>query len=59
MRGKIVLAGLILSLCGIRASAQDRHLFPIANDLYCSGVVSSEAVPRDTFIISGEGSNTR
>ena len=57
MRGKIVLAGLILSLCGIRASAQDRNLFPIANDLYCSGVVSSEAVPRDTFIISGEGSN--
>jgi hypothetical protein len=57
MRGKIVLAGLILSLSGVGASAQDKQAVPIAADLYCSGVVSSEAVPRDTYILTGEGSN--
>jgi hypothetical protein len=57
MRGKIVLAGLILSLSGVGASAQDQAAVPIRNDLYCSGIVSSEAVPRDTLIITGEGSS--
>ncbi|HXO04111.1 MAG TPA: hypothetical protein VN884_00615 [Candidatus Sulfotelmatobacter sp.] len=58
MRGKIVLAGLILSLSGVAATAQQATA-PIQNDLYCSGVVSSEAVPRDTYVITGEGSNTK
>jgi len=57
MRGKIVLAGLVLSLSGVVASAQDQTAVPIRNDLYCSGTVSTEAVPRDTFVITGEGSN--
>jgi hypothetical protein len=57
MRGKIVLVGLILSLSGVAASAQNVPAVPIRNDLYCSGVVSSEAIPRDTFVISGEGSS--
>src|ERR1700683_2025753 len=57
MRGKIVLAGLILSLSGVVASAQDQTAVPIRNDLYCSGTVSTEAVPHDTFVITGEGSN--
>ena len=57
MRGKIVIAGLILSLSGVATSAQNVPAVPIRNDLYCSGVVSSEAVPRDTFVISGEGSS--
>jgi Flagellar assembly protein T, C-terminal domain len=57
MRGKIVLVGLILSLSGIAASAQETTAVPIRNDLYCSGIVSSEAVPRDTYVITGEGSN--
>jgi hypothetical protein len=57
MRGKIVLAGLILGLSGAVASAQDRVAAPIPNDLYCSGVVTNEAIPRDAYIITGEGSN--
>jgi hypothetical protein len=57
MRGKIVLAGLILSLSGVTASAQETSAVPIRNDLYCSGIVSSEAVPRDTYVTTGEGSN--
>jgi len=57
MRGKIVLAGLVLSLFSVAASAQDQTAVPIRNDLYCSGTVSTEAVPHDTYIITGEGSN--
>jgi len=57
MRGKIVLAGLVLSLFSVAASAQDQTAVPIRNDLYCSGTVSNEAVPHDTYIITGEGSN--
>jgi co-chaperonin GroES (HSP10) len=57
MRGKLVIAGLVLSLSGVAASAQQGT--PIRNDLYCSGVVSSEAVPRDTYVITGEGSSTK
>src|SRR6202050_1642254 len=57
MRGKIVLAGLILSLSGIATSAQEASPVPIRKDLYCSGIVSTEAIPRDTYVITGEGSN--
>jgi hypothetical protein len=59
MRGKIVLAGLILGLCGIAASAQERAASPYPNDVYCSGVVTTEAVPRDAYVITGEESNTQ
>jgi hypothetical protein len=57
MRGKIVLAGFVLSLFSAAAFAQDQTAVPIRNDLYCSGTVSTEAVPLDTYIITGEGSN--
>jgi len=57
MRGKIVVAGFILGLCGVATSAQSR-VPPYPNDVYCSGLVTTEAVPRDTFIISGQESNT-
>jgi hypothetical protein len=57
MRGKIVLAGLILALSGVAASAQNRAAAPYPNDVYCSGVVTTEAVPRDSYIITGEESN--
>ena len=46
MRGKIVLAGLILGLSGAIASAQDKPRSVNPNDIYCSGLVTSEAVPQ-------------
>jgi hypothetical protein len=58
MRGKIVLAGLFLGLCGSAAPAQNATE-PFPNDVYCAGIVTSEAVPRDNYILSGEESNTR
>jgi hypothetical protein len=59
MRGKIVLAGLVLGLTGIVAAAQDRPVVPRPSDLYCSGLVTSESVPQDTYVITGEQSATK
>jgi hypothetical protein len=59
MRGKIVLAGLILGLSAVAAAAQDKTSVPTANDLYCSGLVTTASVPRDTYIITGEQSNAK
>jgi hypothetical protein len=57
MRGKIALAGLVFGLCGLAATAQDKPVFP--NNVYCSGVVTNEAVPRDMYLITGEESNAK
>jgi len=57
MRGKIVLAGLILSLSGVATSAQVAASAPTQKDLYCTGTITNESVPRDTYVITGEGSN--
>lgn len=59
MRGKIVLAGLILGLSGMVAAAQDRPTVPRPGDVYCSGMVTSESVPQDTYVITGEQSATK
>ena len=59
MRGKIVLAGLILSLSGAGARAQTQVATTTQDDIYCSGVITSEAVPQDTFITTGEGSDDK
>ena len=57
MRGKIVLAGLLFSLCGTAALAQSSPAAPRPQDLYCNGTITNEDVPRDTYVITGEGSN--
>jgi len=58
MRGKIVLAGLFLGLSGIAAAAQGvAPAVPRSSDIYCSGIVTTEAVPHDTILITGEQSN--
>jgi hypothetical protein len=58
MRLKHVLGAAILGLGlignGGSASAQDATPIASQNDIYCSGVVTSEAVPTDTFVITGE-----
>lgn len=59
MRPKVVLAGLILSLSAAGAVAQGNPQAPSPGQLYCSGVVTNESVPRDTYVITGEQSNAR
>lgn len=57
MRGKIALVGLFLSFSGSAVLAQANPALPRAQDLYCTGTITNEAVPRDTYVITGEGSN--
>jgi hypothetical protein len=60
MRGKIVFASLFLGLTGFAASAQDAaNTNPFPNDVYCSGIVTTESVPKDTYVITGPESNVR
>ena len=59
MRGKIVLASLVLGLSGMVAGAQNMPAVPRPGDIYCSGLVTSESVPHDTFVITGEESATK
>jgi len=57
MRGKIFLAGLILALSGGAIAAQDRGASTTLDDIYCSGTITSESVPHETYVITGEESN--
>jgi hypothetical protein len=59
MRAKIVLAGLILGVSAARVAAQAAPQAPTPGELYCSGIVTSEAVPRDNYVITGRESNLR
>jgi hypothetical protein len=60
MRGKkFILAGLILGLSGLSASAQERVSGgggATSNDINCSGIVTNESVPRGTYVITGQQS---
>ena len=58
MRGKAIFLGLGLSVLATVASAQAPGTGGLTpNDVYCSGVVTSESVPRDNYVITGEESN--
>ena len=47
---------LLLALGAGAAMAQQGPKTPNPNDIYCSGMVTREAVPADTYVISGEES---
>lgn len=57
MRGKLAFAGLVLALSASAAAAQDQSPNMIQNDLYCSGIVTSQSVPRGSYVITGQGSD--
>ncbi len=57
MRTRIACLCLGIGLAAGSAAAQPAPQKPTAGDIYCSGMVTSEAVPRDTYLISGEQSN--
>jgi hypothetical protein len=59
MRRNIVLAGLILSLSGAIAFGQDKSSVVNPNDIYCAGLVTSEAIPHDVYVITGEQSERK
>ena len=57
MRGRTVLITLFVAFSAAAASAQHKAPAAIPNDLYCSGVVTTEAVPHETYVITGEQSD--
>ncbi len=59
MRGKAVLIALAVAFLAAAAMAQDQPQVrtPILSDMYCSGVVTRQAPPTDTVLITGEGSD--
>jgi len=57
MRVKIGCLGLLIVLAAGAAAAQQAPRVPNTSDIYCSGMVSTESVPYDTYLISGEQSN--
>ena len=59
MRPKALLVGLILSMSAAIASAQGNPQAPTPGQLYCSGLVTSESIPRDTYVVTGEQSNAK
>jgi hypothetical protein len=56
MRGKTVFFALILGLASA-AGAQEAPKTANEAQMYCSGIVSTEAVPTDTYLVSSEQSN--
>ncbi|HXX43699.1 MAG TPA: hypothetical protein VEJ38_03150 [Candidatus Acidoferrales bacterium] len=57
MRAKFVSVGLFLTISAGVASAQTRPTTPSPGEVYCSGIVTTESVPRDTLVVTGEESN--
>src|SRR4029077_21083141 len=50
-----IFAGVMASLAHTQAASQ----VPLEGQLYCSGIVTSDSVPTDTYIITGEESYFR
>jgi hypothetical protein len=49
----------VLGVMGVMASlvhAQGASPMPLENQIYCSGIVTSDSVPADTYVITGEES---
>jgi hypothetical protein len=51
--------GLGMAMTGGYAAAQQSSKAPTEADVYCSGVATDQAVPEDTYLISGENSGYR
>lgn len=57
MRGKIVSLGLILGIVAGLAGAQGVKRTTVDQSaMYCAGAVTSDAIPQDSYVISGEQS---
>ena len=57
MRAKTVCVSLLIALAAVAAAAQQPPNVPKVSDIYCSGAVTTEAIPYETYLISGEQSN--
>lgn len=51
--------GLGIALSASLTMAQQSPRTPKEADIYCSGIATTQAIPADTYLITGEGSNHR
>ena len=51
--------GLGMAMAGSFAAAQEAPTTPTEADVYCSAVATDQAIPADTYLISGENSRYR
>ncbi len=57
MRSKLVTFGLILGMAaGVAAAQTPRRTSVDQTAMYCSGTITSDKIPQDSYIISGEQS---
>jgi len=56
MAAKAIFFLMTLALVAGTATAQQTPAVPDASSIYCSGVVTTERVPQDTYLITGEQS---
>ena len=59
MMRRFCLVFLLVGIMGPLAHAQTASQVPLEGQLYCSGMVTSDRVPTDTYVISGEESYFR
>lgn len=59
MMRRFCLVFLFAGIMGSLAHAQTASQVPLESQLYCSGMVTSDRVPTDTYVISGEESYFR
>ena len=59
MRGKAILLALAIAFATVSLMAQVPVRTPIPADMYCSGLVTRQAPPSDTVLITGEGSDIK
>jgi hypothetical protein len=59
MQARIGYLSLVIALVAATAAAQAPSKTPTTTDMYCSGIVTTERVPSDIYIISGEQSNSQ
>jgi hypothetical protein len=61
MRARTVVFGLVFVLAGAHASTagaqQQAAKVPTSADLYCSGTITNQSFPTDTYLITGEKSD--
>jgi hypothetical protein len=55
----LISAGIFAGAMASQAQAQTASQVPLESQLYCSGMVTSDRVPTDTYVISGEESYFR
>jgi hypothetical protein len=60
MRRQLLVLSILLAFGAAQAAAQAANpepgTVPNASDVYCSGLITNEAIPYDTYLISGEES---